>query len=154
MIYHCCDPRRRELVRANPPLNGIDFIEVLDGVVPDNALRQRTLLLRFLRDAPTLTLDNLELTGGEREVMVNSLHAQAIDQPAEPLLVEAVSDDGVIEAVSMPTAKGFVLGVQWHPEGREPLKWPLSAAMFEAFGDACREHCAARDRARRSFRAA
>lgn len=95
-----------------------------------------------------------ELTGGEREVMVNSLHAQAIDQPAEPLLVEAVSDDGVIEAVSMPTAKGFVLGVQWHPEGREPLKWPLSAAMFEAFGDACREHCAARDRARRSFRAA
>ena len=84
------------------------------------------------------------LTDGAREVMVNSLHAQAIDRPAEPLFVEALSDDGVIEAVSMPTAKGFVLGVQWHPEGREPLKWPLSQAMFAAFGDACRAYAAAR----------
>ena len=66
MIYHCCDPRRRELVLANPPLNGIDFIEVLDGAVPDDTLRQRTLLVRFLRAAPALSLDNLELTGGER----------------------------------------------------------------------------------------
>jgi putative glutamine amidotransferase len=95
-----------------------------------------------------------KLTGGAREVMVNSLHAQAIDRPAESLFVEAVSDDGVIEAVSLPGAKGFVLGVQWHPEGRVPLKWPLSAAMFETFGDACRAHCDKRSEARRDYRAA
>ncbi len=95
-----------------------------------------------------------KLTGGKSEVMVNSLHAQAIDKPADALFVEAVSDDGVVEAVSLPGAKGFVLGVQWHPEGREPLKWPLSAAMFEAFGDACRAHCSRRSESPRDFRAA
>lgn len=95
-----------------------------------------------------------DLTNGASEVMVNSLHAQAIDRPADCLFVEAVSDDGVVEAVSMPDAKGYLLGVQWHPEGREPLKWPLSVAMFKAFGDACRAHCAARMRARRGYRAA
>lgn len=66
MIYHCCDARRRELVLADPVLNGIDFLEVLDLEAPANTPRQRTLLLRFLKPAPNLTLDNLELTGGER----------------------------------------------------------------------------------------
>ena len=66
MIYHCCDARRRELVLADPVLNGIDFIEVLDREVPDFTPRQQTLLLRFLKTAPDLTPGNLELTGGER----------------------------------------------------------------------------------------
>lgn len=66
MIYHCCDNRRRELVLASDDWNGIDFIEVLDRETPDGTPRQRTLLLRFLKTAPDLTLDNLELTGGER----------------------------------------------------------------------------------------
>jgi hypothetical protein len=68
VIFHCCDQRRRERVLAStsPDLNGIDFLEVLDGEAPDTTPRQRTLLLRFLKTAPTLTLNNLELTGGER----------------------------------------------------------------------------------------
>ena len=95
-----------------------------------------------------------KLTGGKKEQMVNSLHAQAIDQAADCLLVEAVSDDDVIEAVSMPDAPGYVLGVQWHPEGRETLKTTLSAALFRAFGDACRNYCAARSGGTPSIRAA
>ncbi len=66
MIYRCCDPRRRELVLAHPTLNGIDFLEVVDNDAPPGTPRQRTLLLRFLKPAPALTLDNFELTGGER----------------------------------------------------------------------------------------
>lgn len=79
-----------------------------------------------------------------REVMVNSLHAQAIDQLGEGLFVEAVSDDGVIEAVSVSGAKSFALGVQWHPEHHTSLQWPLSKAMFGGFGDACRDRMTAR----------
>ena len=66
MIYHCCDPRRRELVLASATLNGIDTVEVLDGEAPDPTPPQRTLLVRFLKPAPDLTLDNFELEGGER----------------------------------------------------------------------------------------
>ena len=52
--------------------------------------------------------------------LVNSLHAQAVDQAAPGLVVEAVAADGTIEAVrrlrSLPRA--WVFGVQWHPEWR------------------------------------
>ncbi len=78
------------------------------------------------------------LIGGAREVSVNSLHSQGIDRLADGLKVEAESPDGVIEAVSMPSAPGFVLGVQWHPEHPVALQWPLSKAIFAAFGDAAR----------------
>lgn len=64
---------------------------------------------------------------------VNSLHHQGIDRLAPSLAVDATAPDGLVEAVSLPDAKGFVLGVQWHPE----WNWaddPLSRAIFRAFG--------------------
>ena len=66
---------------------------------------------------------------------VNSLHSQGIDQLAPPLHADAIASDGTIEAVSMTNAKGFLLGVQWHPE----WQWsedPVSRAIFSAFGKA------------------
>ena len=71
----------------------------------------------------------------EKEFKVNSLHAQGIDKLAPALHADAIAPDGTIEAVSMPGAKGFLLGLQWHPE----WKWaerPVSRAIFKAFGEA------------------
>jgi putative glutamine amidotransferase len=73
----------------------------------------------------------------ERTFKVNSLHTQGIDRIAGALRVEAVAPDGQIEAVSMPSAKGFLLGVQWHPEWRWSEN-PISRAIFAAFGEAVR----------------
>lgn len=73
----------------------------------------------------------------ERSFTVNSLHAQAIDRLAPGFKIEARAPDGTVEAASIPEAKGFVLGVQWHPEWR----WwenPQSRAIFAAFGEAVR----------------
>jgi putative glutamine amidotransferase len=70
-----------------------------------------------------------------RSFKVNSLHGQGIDKLAPPLFADAAAPDGQIEAVSMPGAKGFLLGVQWHPEWR----WAeneISRAIFAAFGEA------------------
>ena len=70
-----------------------------------------------------------------RSFKVNSLHGQGIDKLAPPLFADAAAPDGQIEAVSMPRAKGFLLGVQWHPEWR----WAeneISRAIFAAFGEA------------------
>lgn len=69
---------------------------------------------------------------------VNSLHSQGIDRLASALHADAVAPDGTVEAVSMPAAKDFLLGVQWHPEWR----WAeneVSRAIFESFGDALKE---------------
>ena len=85
-----------------------------------------------------------DMTGGATEVMVNSLHAQAIDRVADRLTVEAVGADGVVEAAAVRDAKGFALSVQWHPEHPIALAWPLSRTMFKCFGDAARARRAAR----------
>ncbi len=83
------------------------------------------------------------LAGGASEVMVNSLHAQAIDRVADGLVVEAVADDGTIEGVRVKDAQAFALGVQWHPEARLADD-VLSQALFTAFGDAARARAARR----------
>ena len=68
--------------------------------------------------------------------MVNSLHGQAIDSLAQNLKIEAHSDDGVIEAISIPEHPSFALGVQWHAE-YEPEKNELNKSLFREFGRAC-----------------
>ena len=78
-----------------------------------------------------------ELAGTDR-VQVNSLHGQGVRQLAPGLLVEARAPDGVIEAFRVERAPRFALALQWHPEWRV-MDNPLSAALFRAFGAACRE---------------
>jgi putative glutamine amidotransferase len=73
---------------------------------------------------------------GSREIMVNSLHEQAIDRPGKGILIEARAPDGTIEAVHV-AGSDFAFGVQWHPEW-EPLAFPDRAALFAAFGRAAR----------------
>ena len=51
----------------------------------------------------------------KKTIMVNSAHHQAIKVPGEGLIVNALSNDGVIEGIEDPT-KSFCIGVQWHPE--------------------------------------
>ncbi|MDF0733351.1 gamma-glutamyl-gamma-aminobutyrate hydrolase family protein [Pseudomonas entomophila] len=81
---------------------------------------------------------------------VNSLHSQGIERLAPGLRVEARAPDGLIEAVSMPGAPGFVLGVQWHPEWRFAEN-PVSVRLFQAFREACIAH-AAREGSRQTAR--
>jgi putative glutamine amidotransferase len=59
----------------------------------------------------------LESIIGARSAVVNSRHHQAVraDRPGSGLVVSAVAEDGVVEALESPR-HGFVLGVQWHPE--------------------------------------
>lgn len=71
MIYFCCDRLRRDAVRGGP-LNGIDFIEVLDLEAPLPADRQRFLHVHLVNDpgATVFTPENIEITGGGVAVTV------------------------------------------------------------------------------------
>ena len=82
---------------------------------------------------------------GPGEVQVNSLHRQAISDTAPRLQVEAVAEDGTIEAVSVIDAKAFAVGVQWHPEYWAETDSP-SRKLFAAFGDAVRDYAAGKER--------
>lgn len=74
---------------------------------------------------------------GTDTVRVNSLHSQGVARLAKGVTVEAVADDGLIEAFRVDGAKNFALGLQWHPEWKV-MENSFSLAIFKAFGDACR----------------
>ena len=80
---------------------------------------------------------------GVAEIPVNSLHGQGVAELAPGMRVEALADDGLVEAFVVADAPGFTLAVQWHPEWRLAHN-PYSRAMFAAFGQACRAYRAQR----------
>ena len=88
-----------------------------------------------------LTEDSLlaNITGNQT-MGVNSTHHQAVDRPAEPLVVIGRSEDGVVEAMQLKPEAGrllpFLLSVQFHPE-RLVDRYPAHRAIFKAFTRAC-----------------
>jgi putative glutamine amidotransferase len=62
---------------------------------------------------------------------INSRHHQAVDHVAPGATVSAVSSDGVIEAMELPS-KRFALAVQWHPEDRIHVS-ETDVKLFQAF---------------------
>ncbi|WP_040305626.1 gamma-glutamyl-gamma-aminobutyrate hydrolase family protein [Ahrensia sp. R2A130] len=70
---------------------------------------------------------------------VNSLHTQALDELGRNIVVEAMAADGTIEAVTVESAPGWVVGVQWHPEYWAATD-TASNKVLAAFGDASRAY--------------
>jgi putative glutamine amidotransferase len=85
----------------------------------------------------------LQKLAGDTRVMVNSLHSQGVARLPEGVTVEAIADDGLIEAFTVDEVPGFALGVQWHPEWKTTEN-EFSMAIFKAFGDACRAYAGQR----------
>jgi putative glutamine amidotransferase len=85
----------------------------------------------------------LQSLGLPARIQVNSLHGQGVQRLAPGLRVEALADDGLVEAFSVIDAQAFALGVQWHPEW-QVLHNPHYLAIFQGFGAACRQRAASR----------
>lgn len=75
------------------------------------------------------------IMGSDDPVPVNSRHHQAVRSPGNGLVVSATAPDGIIEAIEDPS-KGYLLGVQWHPENF--YRTGEFRALFESFVDAAR----------------
>jgi len=73
---------------------------------------------------------------GRNDILVNSLHTQGIKELGQGLQVEAVAEDGLIEAFSIPQLT-FGLALQWHPEWQVTQN-PIQHKLYEAFGAACK----------------
>ncbi len=93
--YCCSDARRLDVVKALGTSNGIEFIEVLDHLESNAALRQRTLFVRLLRPGFLLSPDNILIVGGERlpQVAVQWVAAASALPTGTPAsLVDGVDD--------------------------------------------------------------
>jgi len=93
-------------------------------IVQDLASEHAALSVKHSQDAPrTLPTHSVDITPdtllhhiyGTDRLLVNSLHHQAVRQPAPGMRVSALSADGVIEACEACDHRP-ILGVQWHPE--------------------------------------
>jgi len=138
----------RGLQELNVALGGSlhQHVQELPGRFDHRSDKTKALKERYgLAHSITLTPGGIlqALFDGAERIEVNSLHGQGIDRIADALMVEAAADDGTIEAVSVRGARGFALGVQWHPEW-QVLENPWSRRLFAAFGAAARARAAAR----------
>src|SRR3954466_13135233 len=106
-IQHCSTTRRRQRVReaqidtgGGVLLNGIDYLEVIDHDAPSDALRQRLIVVTFIRDDGVrqgnnalLGPDNFRIDGGSRinGIRVTSV-ATAPDAHALQLTLDRAGD--------------------------------------------------------------
>lgn len=67
----------------------------------------------------------------ENELMVNSLHHQAIEEVGNGLTITARASDGIIEGIE-DSEKNFLVGLQWHPEMMY-FKYEEQLKIFEYF---------------------
>ena len=83
----------------------------------------------------------LESFTGQKKCIVNSLHGQGINKLGKGLTVEALSEDGLIEAISINGYEAFGIGVQWHAEFHpERSDNYINKILFKKFGESCQEY--------------
>lgn len=76
---------------------------------------------------------------GNLQQQVNSLHQQGINRLADPLKIEALAPDGLIEGFSLKDNSHFFLGIQWHTEWKLE-QHPFYHTIFTEFGQACQQY--------------
>lgn len=78
---------------------------------------------------------------GTDRLVTNSSHHQSVADTGRDLVVTAMSDDGIVEAVEDP-GREFFFAVQWHPE--EIVDRPEHLALFRSLVQAAGRRQAAR----------
>jgi len=73
---------------------------------------------------------------GDKEIMVNSFHHQAVKEVAFGFTVTGRASDEIVEAIE--SDDGLVIAVQWHPEEMTE-RFAQSRALFEDFVKRCSE---------------
>ncbi len=96
------------------------------------------------RDEPThpvkiVTGSHLAQVLGATELVVNSMHHQAVKAPGRGLVPVAFAPDMIIEGIEPedPDPERFLLGIQWHPE-ELTRKDPTARRLFSALVGASR----------------
>jgi putative glutamine amidotransferase len=126
----------RQIVEQDLPVlgicRGIQVINVACGGtllpdVPNHRHPQPDALAHRIQWTPTGRLPQLLGAGCDR---VNTTHHQALDCVAGALSVVARAEDGIVEAVELPSAS-FCVGVQFHPERLLEVAPPFRR-LFEA----------------------
>lgn len=117
----------RHTIESEKPVLGIcRGMQVINlyygGSLYEDIPRQYGQSLDHRGENKSLVYHDVDMSGSylseiikQDQMMVTSLHHEAIKDLADGLRVEARSEDGIIEAILNPYYP-YMLGVQWHPE--------------------------------------
>jgi putative glutamine amidotransferase len=92
-------------------LHGCRLTPDVRSLGPHIREHDRRGVLHPVQIAPGSRLADLVSSG----LMVNSFHREAVGEISDRILASARADDGVIEAIEVPSRR-FAIGVQWHQE--------------------------------------
>jgi len=120
-------------------------VQDMDGLMDHRENKEDDLEIQYGPAHPVRLIEGGYLHGCTQasEGMVNSLHAQGIKQLAPGLIIEAVAEDGLIEAYRLDDDSHFLLAVQWHPEWRV-MENRFYISVFKLFELACKRYVAGR----------
>jgi putative glutamine amidotransferase len=125
---------------------GIPLLAVCRGLQVVNAARGGTLVRDMAGHAPLRHhrhhRHSVKVEPGTRlagllpePAEVSCYHHQCLDVLGRGMTAVAWSADGVVEAVEIPAATGWFLGLQWHPEDTwqaDPQQFALFSALVNA----------------------
>lgn len=117
--YRCRNTKRSQILRDSPlPLNGIDYLEVLDRDAPEGTASQRTLLVRMLKAAPWgLTATNVKIEGGVRVTEIKVLSVLRASEASKTLVGRGVITKAERKLFRDLPEPDHVLVVRTHTEG-------------------------------------
>ncbi|WP_417798537.1 gamma-glutamyl-gamma-aminobutyrate hydrolase family protein [Terasakiella pusilla] len=100
--------------------------------VYENAAYPSRFLAQLLFRKPIQIFSNSLLYQiiGENRLCVNSMHKQAIAEVGDDLVISAVEDNGIVQALEDPKHR-FFMGVQFHPEAL--IYHKTFRKLFQAF---------------------
>jgi putative glutamine amidotransferase len=125
---------------------GGSLYQDINTQVPDSLVHRDWHRYEIIEHPVTVVADSW-LAGvytGVPELLINTVHHQAIRQVATGFEIAARAPDGIIEAIEDIRAGHWLVGVQWHPEWLDgspeggPHRSP-GAPVFERFISVCRE---------------
>ena len=108
--------------------------DAYEGFLPTRSLVAKMFERRKIKFQRASTLS--AIFSHERNMSVNSIHKQGIDQVAKGFRPVAVDRLGIIQAIETKDPLHFAVGVQWHPELMIYSRQQRS--LFEAFVRACK----------------
>jgi hypothetical protein len=136
--YFCCDERRRNDVKAQALLNGIEFLEVSDDTAAPAESRQRTLFVHFIHPVQSgaLSQENVRIEGGERisNIIVTAANIGPVGSPPSSV------DDVLVVQVSHPgDFSTYTLRLVADSEDRDPPPGfdPILSTVDFSFKVAC-----------------